>query len=467
MNKQMLTPRQMRMVEGNVGEYPELADVMRWLSSDEAEAAERTRGELIAGFDGKVDFLFSQTKPAWKDISPGCRICGEGGWSCLFINGKCNCRCFYCPTSQDEISVPTTNRLPFSDDQSYSDYVSHFGFNGVSISGGEPLLTPEKTLRYIETVRMNHGDGLHIWMYTNGSLVTSEIIQKLKNAGLNEIRFDISARDYALDKLALAVNHIPVVTVEIPAIPEDLDRLAQLIPVMHETGVNHLNLHQLRLTPHNSRFLSTRNYTYLHGDKVTVLDSELTALTLLKQSVENNWNLPINYCAFAYKNQFQRAATRKRNARFIIKDHESVTESGLIRNLILTGSEPLTQTADTLAQVNPAKTLWQISGDKARIIFHPSLWPHMDLSAGTLALNYAEAILSPALSYHNPFKEVRLPTGMKIYVEKISRNTHRLSPEDTAVFEQRVIQRNQTPTSDKAPDFMDDEFIRPGLQTYF
>ena len=467
MEKHVLTPRQMRMIERNLDEYKEAGKSLRWLSTEEKGNAERTRLELIAGFKEKINFLFNQTKPVWRNISPGCRICGEGGWSCLFINGKCNCRCFYCPTPQDDISIPTTNRLPFPNEQTYSDYVTHFGYSGVSISGGEPLLTPEKTLRYIQCIRKNHGDDLHIWMYTNGSLVTAEIIQQLKDAGLNEIRFDISARDYALDKLALAVNQIPVVTVEIPAIPEDLNRLAALIPTMHSTGVNYLNLHQIRLTPHNSRFLISRNYTFLHGDKVTVLDSELTALSLLKQSVENSWNLPINYCAFAYKNQFQRAAMRKRSACFIIKGHESITETGLIRTLTIKGKEHLTQTANILSQVDPEKKLWQINSDKFQIRFHESLWPHIDISSGNLTLSYAEAILSPTLSYYNPFKEIRLPSGMKLYVEKASRATYDLKPQDAEIFEQRVIRKDQAFIKIETPDLLNDEFIQPGLQKYF
>ena len=149
---------------------------------------------------------------------------------------------------------------------------------------------------------------------------------------MNEIRFDISARDYDLDKLQQAVGHIPVVTVEIPAIPEDMEKVSDLLPVLHDVGVNHLNLHQLRLTPHNMMNLKNRNYTFLHGDRVTVLESELMVLNLMEIAVARKEKLPINYCSFVYKHRFQRAAARKRNARFIVKDHESITGSGFYPN---------------------------------------------------------------------------------------------------------------------------------------
>jgi len=44
----------------------------------------------------------------------------------------------------------------------------------VSISGGEPLLTFDRTLRYIAAVRRCSGSAVHIWMYTNGTLATAE-----------------------------------------------------------------------------------------------------------------------------------------------------------------------------------------------------------------------------------------------------------------------------------------------------
>ncbi|GAB6096035.1 hypothetical protein JCM14469_22880 [Desulfatiferula olefinivorans] len=465
---QTMTALRQELIAANLSEYADMKEALTWVTEDGARHGEQRRGELLAAFGDRISWLFSQTKPTWGPISPGCTACGNGGWSCLFINGKCNCRCFYCPTSQDEISVPTTNRLPFSREKDYGEYVNHFGFQGVSISGGEPLLTADKTVRFIDHVRRNSDDSRHIWMYTNGTLLDENTVRRLKDAGLNEIRFDISAKDYDLSRLRLAVGHIPVVTVEIPAIPEDRDRLSALLTELHEVGVNHLNLHQLRLTPHNSRFLSRRNYTFLHGEKVTVLESELTALSILNECAERSLPLPVNYCSFTYKNQFQKAAARKRSARWIIKPVESLTESGLIRTMTVSGPPEVTaQNARALEARYPEKGLWQ-AGSNALTV-HPELSPLLDKTGCTLTLTYAEAVLSPALSYHHPFSEVRLPSGMKIYVEKRVRK--RLTLEGAAIdaFEQRVL--GKAPAEDAAghgdAPFVSAEFITPGLQSYF
>ncbi len=79
-----------------------------------------------------------------------------------------------------------------------------FGFKGISISGGEPLLTFERSLHYIEAARRELGEALHIWLYTNGTLVILDQLGKLRNAGLNEIRFDICTVNYNLTRVRMA-----------------------------------------------------------------------------------------------------------------------------------------------------------------------------------------------------------------------------------------------------------------------
>ena len=102
---------------------------------------------------------------------------------------------------------------------------------------------------------------MHVWLYTNGTRVDRDILLRLRDAGLDEIRFDIGATGYRLDKLRLAVGHIPTVTVEIPAIAEEKALMQAKMVEMAEAGVNYLNLHQLRLTPYNFERLAPRGYT--------------------------------------------------------------------------------------------------------------------------------------------------------------------------------------------------------------
>jgi len=471
MVQSLLEPMRQRMADANSAEYGGQADSLSWVSPGRAREAEAERARMLAAFSSGVDFDFKRTKPRYGALASGCRICGEGAWSCLFINGKCNCRCFYCPTSQDDISVPTTNRIAFDTPRDYVDYVRHFDFKGVSISGGEPLLTFDRSLHFIGSVRREVGEALHIWLYTNGTLATRERLEKLGAAGLNEIRFDISAVAYDLAKVRMAADIIPCVTVEIPAIPEDLDRLLELLPGLHEAGVKHLNLHQLRLTPHNFSRLSERNYTFLHGEKVTVLESELAALTVLEAVSRFRLKLPVNYCSFVYKRRYQQAATRRRNAKHILKGYESITENGFIRTLSIAGDpEAVGALAAKLDREGMDKEHWYLTGKRDQLFFHESLWLKIDFSAGTFRVSYSEAMLSPAVSYRYTFREVRLNPERKIYVER-----RPLCAPLSLEGAERIAFENVLSTDDEGVDsppslrgeILDFERIRPGLQDYF
>lgn len=304
---------------------------IKWLNAHSAQKAEKKRQKLYGNLNN--NWLFKQTKPFYKHISPGCKLCGEGKWSCLFITNKCNANCFYCPASQVNDEVPSSQNLNFETADAYAEYINYFGFKGVSFSGGEPLLFFDRTLEYLERVREKCDPEIYIWMYTNGILASEEKFRKLADAGLNEVRFDIGATNYKLDKIAFAKGIIPTITIEIPAVPEKKEFIKQLLPEMIKAGVTNLNLHQLRLTKHNAPKLLKHNYTYIHAEQPIVLESELAALEILNFAQTEKLNIGINYCSFFFKNRFQKAGFRKQITNAIKKPDEVITEKGFIREL--------------------------------------------------------------------------------------------------------------------------------------
>lgn len=333
----LIESNQLRLIESNRREYGLQYNLLTFADSERLAAANAERRELLQWLEQYAAFGYSGTKVDCNSLSPGCRHCGDGGWSCLFVNGRCNGQCFYCPTAQDDDGPPVTNGLVFTDPDEYADYVATFGFSGVSISGGEPLLTPDLAITFLQAVRNRCGDNIHLWLYTNGTMLTADLCHKLKDAGLDEIRFDLGAVRYHLKKLRLAVGCIPTVTVEIPAVPEDEELLKLKMVEMAEAGVKHLNLHQMRLTPYNFGPLTARGYIFLHGEKVTLLESELCALRMVRFGLEQGIPLPVNYCSFIYKRRFQLAASRRRAALSICNSGETVTEPGFLRTLTTTG----------------------------------------------------------------------------------------------------------------------------------
>jgi pyruvate formate-lyase activating enzyme-like uncharacterized protein len=406
-------------IAANIREYGYSYDSLAFPSPEQAKTFTAERDGLLRWLSGRAEFGCKGTKVDCRALSPGCRACIEGRWSCLFINGRCNCDCFYCPSPQDQTGAPQTNGISFASADDYAEYLASLNFSGASLSGGEPLLTPERTLEYLNAIRRRCGDGIHIWLYTNGTLLTSETCRRLRDAGVDEIRFDIGATRYNLKKLRVAVGIIPVITVEIPAVPEDFALMQEKLAEMADGGVNHLNLHQLRLTPHNFKRLSNRGYTFIHGEKVTVLESELAALRLVRHALENRIPLPVNYCSFPYKRRFQRAASRRRGAALAAEGYEEATESGYLRTLAVSGSNAMIASlTDAFSSHNEASGLWEVEPGGEGLLFAPRLWPLVRGKVDIVSASYHESALTTALTRPAAQSRITLPSGRSIAVAR-------------------------------------------------
>jgi hypothetical protein len=316
------------LVNNNKTEFSGYTNI-KWLNNYEALKAQKKRDRLTKKLQNS--WLFKETKPYHKQISKGCRLCGQGTWSCIFITGRCNAKCFYCPAPQESDGVPTSQNLHFDTPEAYAEYINYFNFKGVSFSGGEPLLFFDRTLEYLNQIRKDCSPDIYIWMYTNGILADEEKFKKLAAAGLNEVRFDIGATRFGLDKIAFAKGIIPNITIEIPAVPEEKEKLKKLLPEMIKAGVTNLNLHQLRLTKHNAPKLLKHNYTFIHAEQPVVLESELAALEIVNFAHENNLEIGVNFCSFFFKNRFQKAGFRNQIAKALALPNEIITEKGFVR----------------------------------------------------------------------------------------------------------------------------------------
>jgi len=364
-----------------------------WLSEDEAQRANEQRNELVSRLSDWVTYSFQGSKPHYGPLSPGCLICGNGGWGCNYFNNRCTRHCFYCPQdrSDNKACTPETDGIVFNDPAEHILFLKTFKIKGVGFSGGEPLLELERLLAHITAIRQEFDNSLYLWMYTNGDLVKRGVLKQLRQAGLDEIRFDLSARSYNLDPVILATEFIPTVTVEIPAIPEDFDLLKNLLGKMEAVGVNFLNLHQLRVSKHNYKAFLKRHYHFLHQPGLPVMESEMCALQLLNYARENRLSLPINYCNAAYKNRFQNLDLRQRKARLVLKGFEEVTQAAYIRSFrVADAPEKIISMVKRFEEHKCLPALWQCNDRKTEASIHSDLLPYVDWSSAEVTLMYVE-----------------------------------------------------------------------------
>ena len=393
------------------------------LPAGQAARVNSARDLALGALEGTQTIAsFGGTKLSTGPLSPGCLTCGQGTWSCLFLTGICTADCVFCPQDLPRREhSPLAEGIRFEEPAAYADYLQRFGFRGVSFSGGEPLLAHKRLLAYVDAIRARCGDEMIIWVYTNGDLADQRRLSDLSAAGVNEIRFDISAREYDLAPVELARRTIRTITVEIPALPEDLERLKASLVALEQIGIDHLNLHQLVATQHNYRRLQGRGYTFLRPEafrEPPVLESEMAALELLRFAGEEGLKLPINYCSHVYKARYQELARRRRAAEIVRTGPERVTEAGYICQLAIEGDPArIRSIMGALAQHGIDERHWLTVDDGARLTIDPSLLRNPALTDAGYTLRYFEADIVQR-SGPRTAREIALHSGRIVYVDR-------------------------------------------------
>ena len=432
--------------------------VLKHLDASEIEEAHGRRDALLRDLGDRIAHAFGGSKPHSVTLSPGCELCGQGSWSCLFLNGVCNASCFFCPGDMvHRDAPPNAERISFYSTGDYLAYVDKLGFRGVSFSGGEPFLTFDRFLEYTTTLRRARGNDLYLWAYTNGKATTKEKLQAVAAAGLDELRFNICACDYELDSVAEAVGVIPRVTVEIPAIPDEAERLRSVLPRLQKVGVDHLNLHQLMLMGSNGPALAERSYTFLRYPTPAVLESELSALETMRFALEIGLKTGINYCSLAFKYRWQNRGEDLRGGALALQPYETQCETGYTRRLWI-DTEP--ELAQRLRAGGTPTRLWEYREEDRTLLFHPSLAAEVTTDTETVRVVYLKAVTgereSEAAREIADYHEVELTPTKTIGVRLIPM----CAPIDLTV-DQAIHLENDPP--DAVAYF---ERVAPGLPDY-
>ncbi len=307
------------------------------ISSSEIKKSTVIREQFFEFFKNNgIQFaLNNPSKPYLNDISPGCWTCVNGTRSSIYMNQLCTRDCFFClkDKKNKKEMLPLSEGFEFEHLGEYINFLRRFEFEGISFAGGEPFLVFEKIIEYIKEIQEIFKSKYYIWIYTNGDLVTRENLRLLRDVGLNELRFNLSARHYDLEPLELAAKYIDTITVEIPAIPEDLELLKSSLKKFEQIKVKYLILHQLLLNKFNYPEFIQRDYTLIHSASFyyDILESEFAAFDFLKYSVEMKTKIGVSYCASCYKQRFQTRAFRNRTSQFCKDEFDSITKTGYLR----------------------------------------------------------------------------------------------------------------------------------------
>jgi len=255
-------------------------------------------------------------------IACGCKFCVKGQKLVLFITGKCSRNCYYCSLSlkrKNKDIVWANERICKNANDAVEEAVES-NAKGAGITGGDPLLVLNRTLKFAKALKKKFGKKFHIHIYLPTNIVTNEKLKKLSSC-IDEIRFHpkflnckIADKDVENDinKIKSANNYWKKqnIGIEMPSFP---DRKKEILDFIKKVSpfIGFVNLNELEISDTNFNYM-TKHYKLKKGGYV-VSGSKEAGLWILKQCKKANLKLNIHLCTAETKNRFQYANRLRRH----------------------------------------------------------------------------------------------------------------------------------------------------------
>ena len=260
-----------------------------------------------------------------KDISPGCYGCFySDAFFGSFMLGRdlglpdiCNKDCLYCFEPHEvrqELLLPRAWKISNAWKEAFKRdllaerlrittdcKMQYYEFSGVC----EPLLylpVMEDLMQFLRSV-VDPLMGTRGWakIYTNGTLLNLDNILRLKEMGFDEVRIHPGATGFSsgvYENMRLAVKNIPTVTVETPAWPPHREKLFEMLPIIQEIGIKHLNICQVEITHPRQveRIEAALGEVQLYQAFYPVMDDGGLVEDLMREVIERNYSYSVLDC---------------------------------------------------------------------------------------------------------------------------------------------------------------------------
>ena len=271
-------------------------------------------------------------------VAKGCEHCIDGSKMVLLVTGQCKWNCYYCPVSLEKkgLDVIFANEAKVSTDEEIIAEAESMDATGTGITGGDPLLSIDRTLHYIRLLKERFGKDHHIHLYT--ATFDPEKVRLLEDAGLDEIRFHPMVSmwtcmgDTCLKEIVSSTSMD--VGIEVPAIPGKEKELSELVRYADSVGVGFINLNELEFSESNWDMMSQNGFEVKDDISSAVKGSHETAISVMKA----NRKINIHLCSSAFKDGVQLRKRLIRRAEHICTDYQAVTDDGtLVRGFVYSG----------------------------------------------------------------------------------------------------------------------------------
>ncbi|MFH1622229.1 MAG: radical SAM protein [Candidatus Omnitrophota bacterium] len=246
-------------------------------------------------------------------LTTGCRdCCLKGKWAQIRTTSKCNTNCIFCyyydrKESQLWESIPKGlycldqgNRFfEERDMRLFFEVQGEKHIKGAAWLFFEPLMELDKIPSLMKFI---HNKGYYQWLYTNGILATEDNLKILRDAGLDEIRFNLAATNCSsqvIKHMKIARKYFKFLCIESPMFTGFFNSFIKKKKEILDTGVDHIHLAELQIFSSTIKVFKKEGpiYRYKLGYISPIKSRQLT-YDLFDIAVKEGWkNVVLHDCS--------------------------------------------------------------------------------------------------------------------------------------------------------------------------
>ncbi len=259
-----------------------------------------------------------------RNLSDGCKLCYIGAKLVLFITGRCDRDCWYCPLSEErkDIDVIYANDQKITTPEEAIVEGEVMDALGTGVTGGEPLLEIERVVEFCSALKKHFGKDHHIHLYTGHAPTEEDLaalvgcVDEIRMHPPHEIWKDILTSPY-VQSIANAKKMGFSVGFEVPSLPG----LRHFFPLLD--SVDFFNINQLEWGDACADNMRERK-----------LETENPLCNAIKGSTkwagEINGHPKVHYCTSTFKDSVQLRERLKRIAMNSARPFDMITEDGTV-----------------------------------------------------------------------------------------------------------------------------------------
>ncbi len=265
-------------------------------------------------------------------LPQGCQICRQGAGLVLFVTGRCERSCFYCPISEDRRGRDAVfaDEQPVREVADILDEARAIGALGTGITGGEPLLRLDYVLECIRALKREFGPMHHIHLYS-GILPEKGVLESLKQAGLDEIRFHPPVSAWS-DPIGLkeALQEARAIGMEAGVEIPSLRPAPEIVEAVRDADA-FLNLNELEFSETNFAGLAAEGFLPEDLGCGAVGSEEVAKEHFLRGDIK------VHYCPSRFKDAVQLRERLRRRADRTARPFDYVSPEGTIIHGVIEG----------------------------------------------------------------------------------------------------------------------------------